>query len=96
VVVGDADTGALVGEARAAHPDGTEIDPVHWWQALQSATAGPARDRRPAVHAAKRQPVGQPLVACSRAITISRRRSAQRAPGDVVRLVGVRLGRASP
>ena len=24
---------------RAAHPDGTEIDPEHWWQALLSATS---------------------------------------------------------
>ena len=40
VVVRDADTGALVGEARAPHPDGTEVDPAHWWHALQLATRG--------------------------------------------------------
>jgi xylulokinase len=40
VVVRDAGTGALVGEARAPHPDGTEVDPAHWWQALQVATRG--------------------------------------------------------
>ena len=40
VVVRHADTGALVREGRAPHPDGTEIDPAHWWQALQTATAG--------------------------------------------------------
>ena len=40
VVVRDADTGALVGEARAPHPDGTETDPANWWHALQLATRG--------------------------------------------------------
>jgi xylulokinase len=40
VVVRDADTGALIREGRAPHPDGTEIDPGHWWQALQTATSG--------------------------------------------------------
>jgi len=37
VVVRDAETGALVRSGRAAHPDGTEIHPRHWWDALQSA-----------------------------------------------------------
>ena len=40
VVVRDADTGALVGEARAPHPSGTEVDPAEWWHALQLATRG--------------------------------------------------------
>jgi len=40
VAVRDAATGALVGEARAPHPDGTEVDPAHWWHALQLATRG--------------------------------------------------------
>ena len=39
VVVRDADTGALVREGHAPHPDGTEIDPRHWWDALQAAVA---------------------------------------------------------
>lgn len=39
VVIRDADTGALVREGRAAHPDGTEVDPRHWWQALTDAVA---------------------------------------------------------
>jgi xylulokinase len=39
VVVRDADTGALVREGRAPHPDGTEVDPRHWWAALESAVA---------------------------------------------------------
>jgi xylulokinase len=40
VVVRDADTGALVREARAAHPDGTEVHPDHWWSALEQASDG--------------------------------------------------------
>ena len=40
VVVRDADTGALVAEARAPHPSGTEVDPAEWWHALQMATRG--------------------------------------------------------
>jgi xylulokinase len=35
----DAATGALVREGRAAHPDGTEVDPEHWWTALEAALA---------------------------------------------------------
>ncbi len=37
VVVRDADTGALVRQGRASHPDGTSVDPRHWWDALQTA-----------------------------------------------------------
>ncbi|WP_151082434.1 xylulokinase [Nocardioides cynanchi] len=37
VLVVDADTGAVVRRGRAGHPDGTEVDPRHWWEALQSA-----------------------------------------------------------
>ncbi|WP_315096483.1 xylulokinase [uncultured Cellulomonas sp.] len=37
VVVRDADTGALVRSGRASHPDGTEVAPWYWWDALQSA-----------------------------------------------------------
>ncbi|HEY3925860.1 MAG TPA: FGGY family carbohydrate kinase [Acidothermaceae bacterium] len=37
VVIRDADTGVLVREGRAAHPDGTEVDPQAWWTALGSA-----------------------------------------------------------
>lgn len=37
VVVRDADTGAHVREGRAAHPDGTSVDPRAWWQALATA-----------------------------------------------------------
>ena len=37
VVVLDAETGALVREGRASHPDGTEVHPDHWWRALSKA-----------------------------------------------------------
>ena len=37
VVVRDAETGALVREGRASHPDGTEVHPDHWWDALTEA-----------------------------------------------------------
>ena len=37
VVVRDAESGVLVREGRASHPDGTEIHPDLWWSALQEA-----------------------------------------------------------
>jgi xylulokinase len=40
VVVRDAETGALVREGRAPHPDGTEVDPQAWWAALTTAVDG--------------------------------------------------------
>ncbi|WP_411373503.1 xylulokinase [Arthrobacter sp. MPF02] len=39
VVIRDADTGQLVRQGRASHPDGTEIHPDRWWEALQEAIA---------------------------------------------------------
>jgi xylulokinase len=39
VVVRDAQTGRLVRQGRAAHPDGTEVHPDAWWDALQAAVA---------------------------------------------------------
>jgi len=39
VVVRDAETGKLVRQGRAAHPDGTEVHPDAWWAALQEAIA---------------------------------------------------------
>ncbi|HEU0256339.1 MAG TPA: xylulokinase [Microbacteriaceae bacterium] len=38
VVVTDAATGRVVREGRATHPAGTEVDPRHWWDAVQEAT----------------------------------------------------------
>jgi xylulokinase len=37
VVVRDAETGALIRQGRASHPQGTEVHPDHWWAALQEA-----------------------------------------------------------
>lgn len=42
-LVTDADTGAVVGEGRAAHPDGTEVEPIAWWRACRSAIAEATR-----------------------------------------------------
>ncbi|MDT4999324.1 MAG: xylulokinase [Mycobacterium sp.] len=39
VVVCDADTGETVRAGSERHPGGTEVDPVLWWSALQSAAA---------------------------------------------------------
>ncbi len=39
VVIRNAETGELVREGRAGHPDGTEVDPAHWWSALNEAIA---------------------------------------------------------
>ncbi|HLL67697.1 MAG TPA: xylulokinase [Micromonosporaceae bacterium] len=40
VLVCDAETGAVVREGRATHPDATEVDPAVWAQALRTATEG--------------------------------------------------------
>ncbi len=37
VVVRDADSGRLVRQGSARHPDGTEVDPEVWWEALRTA-----------------------------------------------------------
>ena len=39
VLVCDAATGEIVRSGSAAHPDGTEVDPRAWWDALQQASA---------------------------------------------------------
>jgi xylulokinase len=39
VVVRDAETGALMRQGSARHPDGTEVDPAHWESALHTAIA---------------------------------------------------------
>ncbi len=46
VVIRDADSGELVRQGRAAHPDGTEVHPDAWWSALEQAVdaAGGLRD----------------------------------------------------
>lgn len=37
VVIREAGTGRLVREGKASHPEGTEVNPEAWWQALQKA-----------------------------------------------------------
>lgn len=37
VVIRDADTGKLIRSGSAQHPDGTEVDPQAWWDALLEA-----------------------------------------------------------
>lgn len=37
VIVRDTETGALFAEGRAKHPQGTQVDPSHWWTALNNA-----------------------------------------------------------
>jgi xylulokinase len=39
IVVRDAATGELISSASRPHPDGTEVDPAHWWNALQEVIA---------------------------------------------------------
>lgn len=44
VAVRDAETGTLVREGSAPHPDGTECPPERWWEALREASAGLLED----------------------------------------------------
>lgn len=37
VVIVDTDSGRIVRQGRASHPDGTSVDPEAWWAALQQA-----------------------------------------------------------
>ena len=37
IVIRKAETGELVRQGRASHPEGTEVDPIHWKKALDSA-----------------------------------------------------------
>ena len=39
VVVRDLSSGVVIRSGRAGHPDGTEVDPAAWWEALRSAIA---------------------------------------------------------
>ena len=40
VVVCDAESGQIVRQASAPHPDATEVDPQRWWEAFTAASAG--------------------------------------------------------
>ena len=55
VLVCDAATGAVVRQASAPHPEGTEVHPAAWEQALQAATAGGLLDGVAAVSVAGQQ-----------------------------------------
>ncbi|MFV2085163.1 hypothetical protein [Micromonospora sp. LOL_021] len=46
VVVCDADTGEVLREGRAPHPDGTEVDPRVWWAAWEGQRRAAGRGRR--------------------------------------------------
>ncbi|WP_062317842.1 xylulokinase [Demequina maris] len=37
VVIRDLESGDVVRQGRASHPDGTSVDPASWWEALRSA-----------------------------------------------------------
>lgn len=39
VVIRDADTGELLRQGRASHPEGTEVAPSFWWDALRTAVS---------------------------------------------------------
>jgi xylulokinase len=54
VVLCDADDGTIVGRGTAPHPEGTEVDPAAWWDALQQAGAG-LLDRAAAIGVAGQQ-----------------------------------------
>ena len=54
VLLCQAEDGAVVGEAAAPHPDGTECDPELWWQALGEAGRG-LLDRADAIGVAAQQ-----------------------------------------
>ncbi|MEO7235584.1 MAG: xylulokinase [Lapillicoccus sp.] len=55
VVVCEADTGRVVREGRAPHPEGTEVDPAAWWAAYQEATGGGLLDGVRAIAVAGQQ-----------------------------------------
>jgi len=55
VVVRDADSGALVRESRGVHPDGTEVHPDRWWEALEGALSGGVLDGVEAMGVAAQQ-----------------------------------------
>src|SRR5690349_13964660 len=40
VLICDSETGEVVRQGRAPHPDATEVDPAIWWSALQEASNG--------------------------------------------------------
>ncbi len=55
VLVVDPDDGRVVREARRGHPDGTEVDPVRWWDALAGALGEVGTDDVAAIAVAGQQ-----------------------------------------
>lgn len=55
VVVCAADTGEVLRQGRADHPEGTEVHPQRWWEALEQATAGGLLEEVAAVAVAGQQ-----------------------------------------
>ncbi len=55
VLVCDALSGAVVRRGRAPHPDGTEVDPAAWWDALQTACSAGLLDGVSALSVAGQQ-----------------------------------------
>lgn len=39
IVIRQAENGQLIRQGRASHPEGSEVDPAHWWRALNEAIA---------------------------------------------------------
>ncbi|MGO1745762.1 MAG: FGGY family carbohydrate kinase, partial [Microbacterium gubbeenense] len=39
IIIREASSGAVVRSGRASHPDGSEVDPAHWWSTLREAIA---------------------------------------------------------
>ncbi|NCY11209.1 MAG: xylulokinase [Actinobacteria bacterium] len=55
VVLRDSDSGELIASTSRPHPDGTEIDPQHWWKALSDALEELSSHRISAVSIAGQQ-----------------------------------------
>ena len=39
IIIREVSSGAVVRSGRSSHPDGSEVDPAHWWRALSEAIA---------------------------------------------------------
>ena len=91
VVVCEADTGRVVREGRAPHPEGSEVDPRAWWEAYLQATSGGLLDGVRAIAVAGQQhglvALDEDRRAVRKALLWNDTRSA-RAAADLVRELG--------
>ena len=87
VVVCDAETGEVVRSGHASHPEGTEVAPEAWWDALQSRDRGRRRARR------RRRGGGRRAAARH---GLPRRGRRGRTPRAAVERHPLRAGRARP